>query len=87
MEELPAEVVSDTGEPLVDNATTSRARGEINREACAKGLDHDRTRERGTAATRDIRASRPYFLTSQPVSAFVRRAGSVIALLLLDVQA
>jgi hypothetical protein len=55
MEQMAAEVTSDTGEPLVEQCNhTSHARGEINREAYAKGLDHDRTRERG--ASRDASA-------------------------------
>jgi exopolysaccharide biosynthesis polyprenyl glycosylphosphotransferase len=38
-----------------------------------------------TAATRDIRSARPYFLTRHPAKAFVRRAGSILALVSLDV--
>ena len=36
------------------------------------------------ARSRDVRYARPYFLTRRPVSAFLNRAASIVALLVLD---
>ena len=48
-------------------------------------LSAARVRPAGTGAG-DFRAARPYLLTRHPASAFVRRAGSILALLALDVS-
>ena len=40
----------------------------------------------GRRPSRDVRSARPYFLTRRPVSAFLNRAASILALLVLDLS-